>query len=61
MKRLLGILMALAMSASLFTACGGDETTTSGGEKEPAVQATPEPTPEPYAANVLTRYEKDAD
>ena len=60
MKRLLCILLALTMSVSLFTACGGDETTTSGGG-EPAVEATPEPTPEPYEANVLTGYEKDAD
>ncbi|WP_394965976.1 DUF3048 domain-containing protein, partial [Candidatus Allofournierella excrementigallinarum] len=60
MKRLLCILLALAMSASLFTACGGDETITSGGG-EPAVEATPEPTPEPYDANVLTGYEKTAD
>ena len=40
MKRLLCILLALTMSVSLFTACGGDETTTSGGG-EPAVEATP--------------------
>lgn len=62
MKRLLCILMALTMSVSLFTACGGDESgTTSGGSTKPAVQATPEPTPEPYEANVLTGYEKTAD
>ena len=61
MKRLLCILLALTMSVSLFTACGGDETTTSGGKGEPAVEATPEPTPEPYEANVLTGYEKTAD
>ena len=60
MKRLLCILLALTMSVSLFTACGGDETTTSGGKGEPAVEATPEPTPEPYEANVLTGYEKTA-
>ena len=42
MKRLLCILMALTMSVSLFTACGGDESgTTSGGSTKPAVQATP--------------------
>ena len=60
MKRLLCILLALTMSVSLFTACGGDETTTSGGG-EPAVEATPEPTPEPYEANLLTGFDKDAD
>ena len=61
MKRLLCILLALTMSVSLFTACGGGETTTSGGGGEPAAEATPEPTPEPYEANVLTGYEKTAD
>ena len=63
MKRLLCILLALTMSVCLFTACGGGDegTAVSGGSAEPAVEATPEPTPEPYEANVLTGYEKDAD
>lgn len=61
MKRLLSMMLAVILSVSVFTACGNDQ---SGGEvsdNPSAPAATPEPTPEPYEAQVLTGYEKDAD
>ena len=48
MKRLLTLLMALAMTASL-AACGGDKTNQPSPDTTPVAAATPEPTPTPAA------------
>ena len=63
MKRLMSVVLAVLMAASVFTACGGKGETTSGegGQGASSPAATPEPTPEPYEAQVLTGYEKDID
>ncbi|WP_177563096.1 DUF3048 domain-containing protein [Allofournierella sp.] len=64
MKRLVSIVLTLALAAGLFTACGGNSGSggqPGGNEPAPTAQPTPEPTPEPYEANVLTGYEKNLD
>ena len=63
MKRLMSVVLAVLMAASVFTACGGSGETASGegGQGASSPAATPEPTPEPYEAQVLTGYEKDID
>ena len=55
MKKFLAIMMALVLSLSLFTACGGN------GEQ--AAEPTPEPTPTPrlYFPNPFTGEEKTVD
>ena len=49
MKRLMSVVLAVLMAASVFTACGGKGETTSGegGQGASSPAATPEPTPEP--------------
>ena len=56
MKKFLAIMLAMVLSLSMLTACGG-----SGGETE--VSATPEPTPTPrlYFPNPFTGEEKTVD
>lgn len=62
MKRFLSMAMALVLTLGMFTGCGNNKTTTddtNSGTTDAVV--TPEATPEPYEANVLTGYKKDAD
>lgn len=62
MKRFLSMTMALVLTLGMLTGCGNNKTTiddTSSGTTDAVV--TPEATPEPYEANVLTGYKKDAD
>ncbi|MBE6887760.1 MAG: DUF3048 domain-containing protein [Ruminococcaceae bacterium] len=56
MKKFLAIMMALVLSLSLFTACGGNGS-------EPEATSTPEPTPTPrlYFPNPFTGEEKTVD
>lgn len=63
MKRFLCLLMIVALAASLLVACGDKKPAESvSSQQEPAVEATPEPTPEPpYEANPLTGEPKGAD
>lgn len=50
MKRLLSLLLALAMLGSLLSGCGSKQTVQPSQETEKAVQAAPEPTAEPTEA-----------
>lgn len=64
MKRLMSVILLLALVAGLFAGCGDSKTPASGDSDKPGTtvpEATPEPTPLPYDANVLTGYEKDLD
>lgn len=56
MKRKLLLVMAILSLCVLLAACkkGGDESASSSGTTTPEVTATPEPSMEPYMANVLT-------
>ena len=61
MKRLLCVLLCLALSASLLAGCGGEAPAAGGAAGGSGDAVAPAPTPVPYEANVLTGYEKDAD
>ena len=56
MKRKLLLVMAILSLCVLLAACkkGGDESASSSGTTTPEATATPEPSMEPYMANVLT-------
>lgn len=65
MKRIISILLVLAVMAGALTGCGGSGNPDGNapGKDTPAATPapTPEPTPEPYEPNVLTGYEKNLD
>ena len=63
MKRMISILLILAVAAGVLTGCGGSAADDTPKEPAATAEPTPEPTPtpEPYEPNVLTGYEKNLD
>ena len=65
MRRVLSLLLVLAIVLGMFTACGGSASSSAAAEPEvtatPVPTPTPEPTPVPLNPNPLTGLEKDAD
>lgn len=62
MKRIVCLLLALIMAASLLVACGNKEGDSQSESSVPTAAPTPTPTPEPpYDPNPLTGEPKDGD
>lgn len=63
MKRFLSIAMALVLTLGVLTGCGNKNIAGNDTADEDKTQESlaPEPTAEPYEANVLTGYKKDSD
>ena len=61
MRRVVSLLLVLALATGLFTACGSSASSKAAPTATPDPTATPEPTPVPLNPNPLTGLEKAAD